>query len=94
MPQRYSRLRHTNRVFLKSLSYLLSGGLLVSGFVRLPPVQANPVLMAQTNGQAAEAKVTQGLQFIQQGRLNDAIESFRTAARLNPNMAAAHYNLG
>lgn len=55
---------------------------------------AIPLAQAQTVSQTAEERLNQGLQFVQQGQINEAIAAFRQAAELNPGLAPAHYNLG
>jgi tetratricopeptide (TPR) repeat protein len=79
----------TVRMIQRPLSLLLSSGFVIASVILLPVSTT-----AQANGQAAEVMIGQGLQLIQQGRLNEAIDAFQRATRLNPNLAAAHYNLG
>ena len=38
--------------------------------------------------------LTEGVYFQKKGRLNEAIESYKTSLRINPDSANAHYNLG
>ncbi|NES85656.1 MAG: tetratricopeptide repeat protein, partial [Moorea sp. SIO2B7] len=54
--------------------------------------QSLPILTPSTP--VAVEKLNKGLEFIQQGKLNEAIALFREAAKLDPRLAPAHYNLG
>ncbi|MGA7937209.1 MAG: tetratricopeptide repeat protein [Kovacikia sp.] len=71
---------------------LLGGGCLIIPSLGLV-VPAKSIQVAQAS-QSAEAAINQGLQYIQQGRLDQAIAAFQQATQLNPRLAAAHYNLG
>jgi protein O-GlcNAc transferase len=56
---------------------------------------AGTVSHSMTPGsQSAEAINTQGVDFISRGMLNEATACFRKAMELDPNLAAAHSNLG
>ena len=57
---------------------------------------AQPLLTAQAqqNNQTAANLVNQGLELVQQGKIQDAIASFQKATELDNKLAPAHYNLG
>jgi len=66
-------------------------------------VGAAPVEQALTRGQPhlgdhgradAVRRHNQGVDYAQQGRLDDAIREFQAALRIDPSLAMAHYNLG
>ncbi|MGH8001758.1 MAG: tetratricopeptide repeat protein, partial [Brasilonema sp.] len=58
------------------------------------PLPSHLPLLAQYIDSSAQDYLTQGLQAIQVGRVQDAIALFRKATELDPNLAAAHYNMG
>ena len=68
------------------------------------PVKANeayefkfdpvPQKLAQYARNSATTSVNQGLQLIEMGRPQDAINAFNQAIQLDPTLAPAYYNLG
>ena len=57
------------------------------------PSYAQSAPPSATNA-AAEAALNQGLVLIEQGQVDGALAQFQQAAALDPNLAAAHYNIG
>jgi Flp pilus assembly protein TadD len=67
-------------------------------FINIQPVFSSSyptlILAQNTNSKAATDFLNQGLQAIQSVKIEDAITAFREAIKLDPKLAAAHYNLG
>lgn len=60
----------------------------------LPTVSTSEPSQTQAQAPTATDFLNQGLQFIQAGRVQNAIASFRQAIQVDPSLAPAHYNLG
>src|SRR6476619_4351680 len=89
-----TRMKNRNRLIKlggMSLAVLIQLGLLSISWER--PIGSQAIAQAQTS-QTAEEVMQQGLQSIQQRKLDAAIAAFQQAFQLNPTLAAAHYNLG
>jgi tetratricopeptide (TPR) repeat protein len=83
-----------------SLSTVGLSLLLLSGSMRLTASAIASEQLAQSlpalkpTQPAAVEQLNQGIAFVQQGKLPEAIAAFRQASQLNPQLAPAHYNLG
>lgn len=78
------------------LSYLLPSNFMPVRANSVPNIASAPIFTAQAQLglPAAVQWMNQGLQSLQQGKVADAIIAFRQASQLDPDLAAAHYNLG
>ncbi len=84
------------RIFKSVIALMLVGESITPAVARqeIELTLAQPLLIAQQSAQTAVELVNQGLQLIQQRKMQQAIAAFRQATELDAKLAPAHYNLG
>ena len=80
---------------LVGLAGFAAGGAVTLPNVPLTAIAQTPPQVAQAHNAAlSEEALNRGLALIQQGAIEPATTAFREAIELDPNSAAAYYNLG